>query len=290
MPAMSLKLKLNRRIDSISMIVNFRRMELSRNVISAIAFGAALIASTSFSSASAAEFLISGSTTVQDRILEPLAPDIKAATGIAIKVEGIGSGNGLKRLINGEAQVAIISAELKDLLRNAQISDDGTYRQHVLLEDIIVPIVNAKNPVKELSWEQLKGLFSGKIKNWSEVGGPEIPVRIVTSHPESATREVVWELVMGKTDFHRSARIVYATKKELVLVAESDGALGAVSQGFVDQYLAEIAKAGDPAEIKVVSTKRISRPLAMVTKGEPEPQVAKLLAFLQSEKARKNFR
>ncbi len=240
---------------------------------------------------SAAELLISGSTTVQSRILEPLAADIKAATDIVIKVEGVGSGNGLKRLIAGEVSVAIISAELKNLLAPANVADDGTYRQHVVLEDVIVPIVNASNPVKELSWDQLKGIFSGAVKNWSEVGGPNLPIRIITSHPELATREVVWELVMGKkVDYHRSARIVYATKKEMVLVAESAGAVGAVSQGFVDQYLSAAAKDGDEVEIKVVSTKRISRPLAFVTKGEPDPQVAKLLAFLRSDQAVRKFK
>jgi phosphate transport system substrate-binding protein len=235
--------------------------------------------------------VLSGSTTVQTRILEPLAADIQAATGIAIKVEGVGSGNGLKRLFAGEVPAAIVSAELKSLLTQAKVADDGTYRQHVVLEDLIVPIVNAANPVNALSWDQLKALFSGSIRNWREVGGADLPVRVITSHPESATREVVWELVMGKkVDYHRSARIVYATKKELVLVAESSAAVGAVSQGFVDQYLAEIAKDGEPSEIKVVATQRISRPLAVVTKGEPEPQVAKLLAFLRSDHARAKFR
>ena len=94
---------------------------------------------------------------------------------------------------------------------------------------------------------------------------------------------------MGKQDFHRSAQIVYATKKELVLVAESAGALGAVSQGFVDQYMSEAKENADEIEVKVVDTKRISRPLALVTKGEPDPQVVKLLAFLRSEQAAKKF-
>lgn len=239
----------------------------------------------------AVELLISGSTTVQTRILEPVADEIRKQTGINIKVEGVGSGNGLKRLITGQSPVAIVSAELTALLAQAQIVDDGTYRQHLLLEDEIVPIVNAGNPVNELSWEQLKGIFSGKVRNWREFGGPDLPIRIVTSHPESATREVVWEMVMEKkTEFHRSARIVYSTKKEMVYVAEYAGAIGAVSQGFVDEYLANIARTGDAAEIKVVATRRISRPLAMVTKGEPEPVVANLLNFLRSEQARAKFK
>lgn len=241
--------------------------------------------------ASTAEFLFSGSTTVQSRILEPLAADIKSATGIDIKVEGIGSGNGFKRLVKGEVPAAIISAPLAGILAKEGIADDGTYKQHDLLEDIIVPIVNARNPIRELNWEQLTGLYSGAIKNWKAVGGPDRPVKVVTSHPASATREVVWELVMGKkTDYARDARIVYATKKEMVLVAESADSIGAVSQGFVDLYLDDIKKDGSPPEIHVVATKKISRPLAVVSKGEPSPEIVKLLAFLRTDAARKKFR
>jgi hypothetical protein len=54
--------------------------------------------------------------------------------------------------------------------------------------------------------------------------------------------------------------------------------------------LAEIARDGEPAEIKVVATKRISRPLALVTKGEPDPQTARLLEFLRSDRARNKFK
>lgn len=239
----------------------------------------------------AAELMLSGSTTVQSRILEPLAADIRAATGIDLKIEGIGSGNGFKRLVAGEVPAAIISAPLAGFLASAGLADDGTYRQHDLLEDVIAPIVNVRNPVSELSWDQLKGLYSGVIKNWKEVGGPDLPVRVVTSHPESATREVVWELVMGKkVDYARNARVVYATKKEMVLVAESEGAIGAVSQGFVDQYLAMVRGEGEQPEVKVVTTKKISRPLAIVTKGEPSPDVAKVIAFLRTDAARRAYR
>lgn len=156
---------------------------------------------------------------------------------------------------------------------------------------MIAPVVNSRNPVRSLTWDQLRDLYSGAVKNWKDVGGPSIPVRVVTSHPESATREVVWELVMGKkVDFDRSARVVYATRKEMVLVAEHEGAIGAVSQGFVDLYLDDVRRDGDEPEIHTVETKRISRPLAMVTKGEPTADVAKLIAYLRTDEARRKFK
>ena len=262
-----------------------------RRITHILAFLVIGIAALTGAPVAAAELQLSGSTTVQARILEPLAEDIKRATGLDIRVEGIGSGNGLKRLVAGEVSVAIISSPLKSLLEKDGLPDDGTYRQHDIVEDVIAPIVNARNPVRALSWEQLRGLYSGTVKNWKDVGGASLPVRVVTSHPESATREVVWELVMGKkADFDRSAKIVYATRKEMVMVAENEGAIGAVSQGFVDLYLDEVRKDKDEPEIHTIDTKRISRPLALVTKGEPSADTAKLIAYLRTDEARRKFK
>lgn len=241
--------------------------------------------------ASAVELVLSGSTTVQGRILEPLAGDIKRSLDIDLKVEGVGSGNGLKRLIAGEVKAAIISSALGGLLSNLGAANDGRFVSHVVTEDDIVPIVNATNPVDRLSWEQLRGLYSGAIKNWREVGGQDLKVQVVTSHPESATREVVWEMVMGKkVDYARNARIVYATKKEMVMTAEDPGAIGAVSIGFLQAYENETRRVGLPVEVKAVRTERISRPLAIVTNGPPAPEVEKLLAFLRTDQARQKFR
>lgn len=243
------------------------------------------------SPANAAEFVLSGSTTVQARILNPLLPDIKQATGLDVVVEGVGSGNGLKRLIAGEVPAAIISSPLEGLLANLGLPADGTYQMHVLIEDEILPIANASNPVEALSWEQLRDLYTGTAKNWREVGGPDRKVQVVTSHPESSTREFVWEALMAKKiDYARSAKIVYATKKEMVMVAEDPGAVGAVSAAFVRLYFDEAKRNGDPLEIKVIRSQKISRPLAIVTKGDPSPEVAKLIAFLRTETAQKKFK
>lgn len=238
-----------------------------------------------------AELVLSGSTTVQSRILEPLASDIKSATNIDIKVEGVGSGNGVKRLAADEVPAAIVSSELGGILAHLGLPTDGTYQIHVLTEDEIVPIVNAKNPITELTWDQLRDLYSGTVKNWKDVGGPDQKVQVVTSHPESATREVVWDMVMGKkVDYARGAKIVYATKKEMVMVAEEPGGIGAVSVGFVQAYVDDAKRDGDPVEIKVIHSRKIARPLAIVTKGDPSPEIAKLIAFLRTDAAQKKFK
>ena len=254
------------------------------------AFACVLLLLLPAARANAETIIFSGSTTVQSRILEPLAEDIRKATGHEIRVEGIGSGNGLKRLMAGEVQAAIISSPLASFTKSLGL-EEGAYIQHDLAQDIIVPVVNHANPVSQLSWEQLRDLYSGAMKNWKEVGGPDQKVQVITSHPESATREVVWELVMGKkADYVRNAKIVYATRKEMVLVAAAPGGIGAVSEGFVQQYFDEVRRENEPAEIKIVATQRISRPLAVVSKGPPSPTLEAVLAYLRSDDARRKFR
>lgn len=99
-----------------------RSVRLITEILAVLAMG--IIVANGVAVVAAAELQLSGSTTVQARILEPLADDIKRATGIDIRVEGVGSGNGLKRLVADEVPVAIVSSPLKSLLAKANIPDD----------------------------------------------------------------------------------------------------------------------------------------------------------------------
>lgn len=74
------------------------------------------------------------------------------------------------------------------------------------------------------------------------------------------------------------------------MVAEESGGIGAVSVGFVQAYVNDAKRDGDPIEIKVIRSKKIARPLAIVTKGEPSAEIAKLIAFLRSDTAQKKFK
>lgn len=232
----------------------------------------------------AAEMVIPGSTTVQKRILEPAGEAITAATGISVNVEGIGSGGGFKKLMSGEAAVSIASSPLVSLLKKNNLADDGTYQEHVIIEDNIVPIVNKKNPVSALSWEQLAGLNTGKISNWKEVGGSDCKVKIITSHSGSATRKVFQKQVMKGAKYTDSAKEVKSTRQEVGKVAKSKCSIGAVSKAFVEQ------DEKNKNKIVIIETKPITRPLSLITKGDPNAEVAKLIAFLRTPEAVKFFK
>ncbi len=231
-------------------------------------------------SAIANEFVFPGSTTVQKRILEPAKDGIKTATGIDVKVRGIGSGKGFKELVSGKSEASIASSSLKSLLEKAGLPDDGTYQAHTIAEDVIVPIVHKSNFVSELSWQQLSDINTGAITNWKEVGGPDKKIIVVTSQPTAATRVVFQKKVMKKSPYLKGAREVKSTRQEVTLVAKFKGGIGAVSKAFVEM---------NPGKVKIVKTKDISRPLNIITKGTPNADVQAIIDYLKTPSAQKLY-
>jgi phosphate transport system substrate-binding protein len=229
----------------------------------------------------AAQLELAGSTTVQKRILEPSAPAIEKATGIKVRVRGINSGKGFAELREGKVKASISSSPLSLLLEKAGLPDDGTYREHVITKDVIVPIVHNSNPVSRLSWKQLADINAGRITNWKDAGGPEQKIIVVTSQPTAATRTVFQKQVMNKAHYVSGAREVKSTRQEVNLVAKYKGGIGAVSEAFV---------AMNRGKVKVIKTKEISRPLSFITRGEPAPEVKALIDFLRKPEAAKHFK
>ncbi len=234
------------------------------------------------SQAHAQEIKVWGSTTCQKRFLEPGAESFKSATGIDLKVLGVGTGKGMMALIEGKAPVAAASSSLESAIKSAKKEADkagkpiaipDSLQFHKIAEDVIVPIIHKDNPVSALTFAQLADLNTGKITNWKEVGGPDLPVKVVTSHAGSATREVFQKQVMNKQDYAPGKVEVSSTRLEINEVSEDKGAIGAVSEGFYKL---------NPGNAKVVSTDPISRPLALITVGDPAPEAQKLIDFFRS--------
>ena len=244
--------------------------------MSAILLNVGIITTTT-----AAEITLSGSTTVQKRVLEPAAKAIEAATGIKVTVRGTSSGKGFKEILNGKASASIASSPLSSLLSKNKLSDDGTYQQHVLTSDVIVPIVHPSNPVSALSHEQLSDINIGKVRNWKDVGGNDQKIVVITSKKGSATRSVFQKIVMNKAPYVKGVREVSSTRQEVDRVGKFKGGIGAVSEVFV---------ASNPGKVKVIKTNPISRPLCIITKGAPSADLQKVIDYLQSAEAKKHFK
>lgn len=256
-----------------------------------ISLSALLVAVLAFppAQASGESLVVWGSTTCQKRFLEPGAEDLKKATGIELTVNGVGTGQGLLALIEGKAVVSAASESLEDAVQSARkiaaeqgksITVPEGLLFHEIVQDIVIPIVHRDNPVRTLTWAQLRDINSGKIANWSQVGGPDLKILVVTSHSGSATRAFFQKLVMQGQEYAPGARTMDTTKNEILAVSENPGGVGAVSATFLKLF---------SGKTKPIVTDRITRPLGLITAGPPTPAVRKVIDFFLSSEGRRNF-
>lgn len=228
-----------------------------------------------------------GSTTCQKRFLEPTAKDVEKATGVSVMVKGTGTGQGLVALISGKINVSAASEDLQGAISSAKAIAQKTGTSlvipknlvyHRILDDEIVPIVHKSNTVKSLTWQQLKAIHTGSIKNWKEVGGPDLPITIVTSHEGSATRNFFNTVVMDNKPYVSSTVNVDATAKEILEVSKNKGAIGVVSISFL--MITQM-------DTRVLTTDKIIRTLGLITIGAPSGKAKKVIDYLQSADGRK---
>jgi len=106
-------------------------------------------------------------------------------------VQGGGLSVGIKSVQQGTADIGMSSKELSP-------EEKGNLKEFMIGKDGIVIAVNTENSVSDLTLDQVKGIFSGKITNWKDVGGSDATVNVITREEGSGTRKAFEEIVMGK--------------------------------------------------------------------------------------------
>lgn len=231
--------------------------------------------------ASAGEIVLSGSTTFQKRVLEPSSAAAEKRINATIIARGVGSIKGLKELMKGDAAAALLSVPLEIALKETGAPAEGTYEEHVIMKDTVVPIVHPMNSVKSLTRDQLVDILTGRITNWKQVGGQDSRIVVVAAPRGSGTRKYIQDALMNDANYAEGAFTAVATREEVDIVSRSQVAIGVLSEAFMR---------GSAAKVKVVKTKPIVRQLSIVTKNTPSPELAALLKFLKSPQAKKLFR
>jgi len=254
---------------------------MQKRILMVMFTGMALTGLAALPGAAKAETVrLNGSTTVQKRIMEPGKEALKKATGIELVLVGNGTGNGLEDLVGGKCDAAMASEELADAIASMKDASGksavGDLKPNVITDDVIKVIVNPSNPVSKLDKQQLKGLHDGSIDNWKKVGGPDLPVIVVTSHLGSATRKVFQKVIMDGTPYVAGALEAETTRKEIDNVNQFPEGIGAVSLGFINLP-------GNKEKVKIVESPKISRPLMVITKGDASPSVQKVVDFFKGE-------
>jgi phosphate transport system substrate-binding protein len=249
--------------------------------------------------AALAELSYIGSSTIGTGILTAGAvAAFEKKSGKKFKEVAIpGSNKGIEAVVSGKSELAGVSREIKPEERKAGLV--GT----IIGYDALTVFVNKNNPVKNLSKEQIKGIFTGKITNWKEVGGKNAPIVPNTENLDGkrATVQFFQEHVMDGAAFGNFKRFEQQVE-QLVEVAKDENAVCGISHGLLSAVAKEhqakvksVNIAGtEPTPANVQSGSYfISRPLNLVTKGLPKGDVKEFISFILSPEGQaivgKNF-
>lgn len=123
---------------------------------------------------------------------------MKTYKGVNISVVGGGSGVGIAALIDGTTQIAMSSRPIK-MDEKIKLQDAGrAYKEVKIAFDALSIIVNPANKVTQLTREQIEGIFTGKIKNWKEVGGDDLKIVAYARETSSGTYEFFKEHLLNR--------------------------------------------------------------------------------------------
>ncbi|MBK5246517.1 MAG: phosphate ABC transporter substrate-binding protein [Peptostreptococcaceae bacterium] len=229
-----------------------------------------------------------GSTSVQPLSEELAAVFMDANTDYTVDVQGGGSGQGIKSIQEGIADIGALSRNLKN-------EEKGLVSKEVTIAlDGIAVIINKDSQVKDLSLEQIRQIYTGEITNWKEVGGIDAPITVVSREEGSGTRGAFVEItkVAAKdsagveTDMtDANALIQPSTGSVKTTVASTPNTIGYVSLGSLDDSVKAVTVEGVVPSIENIidGTYKISRPFIYVV-GETVSEATQMyLDFVLSD-------
>ncbi len=216
-------------------------------------------------SGDASSLTVTGSTSVTP-FAEHLAELYQHAhAGVAINIQGLGSSAGIRAALDGVAEIGMSSRDL-------QPEEADKLDQIVIARDALAVIVNPDNPITGLSTAQIQGIFGGQLRSWDALGGPALPITVVSREAGSGTFSAFGELLMKGKPIATLALRQGSNGAIRQIVAQDPNAIGYISLGIVDSTVKALAiNSVEPSVVHVEGgTYKLVRPFLFVwRKGQP---------------------
>jgi phosphate transport system substrate-binding protein len=256
-------------------------------LIATVAAAVTLCATT----ATAGNLVIKGSTTVLPISQLAVEAYMKAHPDVNISLSGGGSSNGIKAIIDGSTDIANASRFIKDK-EVALAQEKGVYPvPFAVAYDSIIPVVHPSNNLSNITKAQLKDIYMGKVKNFKEIGGPDLSIVICSRDTSSGTYET-WEgKVMNKERVTPAAQVMASNGAIVQAVTNNKHAIGYIGIGYLNSSLKALKVDGveGTKESTLNGTFPISRPLFMFTNGWPTGDTLNFVNYmLNPEKGQKH--
>lgn len=215
---------------------------------------------------------------------------------VRLSVTGGGSGTGIASMINGTVSIANASREMKSEEIAAAKSNGIEPIEFVVARDAIAVVVNPSNPVDRLTLAQISAIYTGRIKNWNEVGGENRPIVLLSRESNSGTYVYFLENVIRMGDskskllFSPDTLLLPSSEGISTEIRQNPNAIGYDGLGYVtpDQKLIGVSQQGGgpfilpSAETVNSGSYPIARPLYMYTAGQPSGQVKNYMDWILS--------
>ncbi len=220
---------------------------------------------------------------------------------IPVAVTGGGTGVGIAALINGNSDISLCSRDMhKDEMDIAKKKGVNPNEITVAIDGVAI-IVSNKNKLTQIDEDQLSDIYSGKIKNWSQLGGPNEKIVVLSRDRNSGTHTFFLEHVVkhkdkkNKNEFAKDVLMMPSTQAIVEEVISNSQAIGYIGLGYLTPKVKTLAVAKNRQSKYIFPTidnttsklYPISRPLFFYTNGLPRGLVADFIEFTTSEVGQK---
>jgi phosphate transport system substrate-binding protein len=227
---------------------------------------------------------LKGSDTVLPLAQKEAESFMKANAAKKVTVTGGGSGVGISSLIDGTTDIGMSSRKMK-MGEKIKLNDAGkASKETIIAYDALAVVVNPKNKIDQLTREQIEGIFTGKIKNWKEVGGADKQIVVYSRESSSGTYDFFKEHLMSNKNYASSVLSMPATGSIIQSISQTEGAIGYVGFAYVEKEVKAL-------KISVDKGKTFIAPTMATAKNRTYPVIRPLYFYYigASEKIVKPF-
>lgn len=205
-----------------------------------------------------------GSTSME-KVIGILGESFKNDTGIAFTYNPTGSGSGIKAVSEGRCDIGLSSRNLKNEEKASGLMET------VLAYDGIAMIVNPDNPIQNLSLKDIAGIYTGKITNWSQVGGKNEEIVVIGREAGSGTRDG-FESITKTKDACKYRQELTSTGDVITTVAQNPNAIGYASAASIKASVKALTIDGVAVNEENIKngSYTVQRPFVLVTKKDRE--------------------
>ena len=223
---------------------------------------------------------------------------------VSISVTGGGSGTGIAALINGTVDIANASRQIKTEEQEEAEANGVTPTEFIISRDAIAVIINHENPIDNLTLQMISDIYSGKINNWSEIGGDDRPIVRLSRETNSGTHVYFLENVLrlgdkeSQTLFSVDTLLLPSSEGITAEIRQNPNAIGYDGLGYVTEEVKMVAVGTSadgpfiyPSPATVNSNQYpIARDLYMYTAGEPSGEIKTYLEWILQPEAQEIVR